>query len=183
MRYLAIVLALATTLVNLGIAPQASAAGWRVYHNAKLGYSVSYPGDWQHFAASGTDLAVRTADTGAAFDAGAEGGMAAPTAADLRKLVLDILGSAGVPASAKVSYSRVLIHGMQLTRGVAKVNRDSGQAVTFTGLVAYRAHVMYVFGSALVTTVGGTPRGPAAAQGRALARIFASITIAGPAAH
>lgn len=181
MRYMVTALILATTLASLIATQPASAAAWRLYHNATFGYSVSYPGDWVPFKAQGTNLAIRTADTNAVFDASAQGNIPTPTAADLHKAVTSILGSAGVASSAKVQYSTMLIHGVQFTQGVAKLTRLTGQAITFTGLVAYRTHTIYVFATALVVAVNGTPRPPAPAQGRALARVVASITIAGPA--
>jgi hypothetical protein len=181
MRRMVTVLILATTLATLIATQQVSAAAWRLYHNATFGFSVSYPGDWVPFKAPGTNLAIRTADTNAVFDASAQGNIPTPTAAELHQAVTSILGSAGIARSTKVQYSTTLIHGVKFTRGVAKLTRLTGQAITFTGLVAYRAHTIYVFATALVIAVNGTPRAPAPAQGRALARVLASITITGPA--
>jgi hypothetical protein len=183
MRRIIMALVLVTlSLPAIGYARPVAASTWLVFHNVKFGYSVSYPGDWQHFKAPGTNLAIRTADAGAIFDAVAEGNLNPPAAADLRAVVNGVLAAAGATSTAKVHYSTMLVHGVKLTAGATNITRLTGQTIRFTGLVAYKARTAYVFATALVTAVSGTPRAPAPAQGRALARIVASITISGPAA-
>lgn len=174
-------LALAATLLLPSLAQARPSAAWLVYRNVTAGYTLSYPADWQHFKAAGTNIAIRTADTGAVFDAASEPAGSAPSAADLRAAADGVLYAAGVSKTAKIRHTTALIHGQTFAESAGTLVRANGIKIAFTGLVAYRAHIAYLFATALVTTVGGQKRAAAPAQARALARIVASITITGPA--
>jgi hypothetical protein len=159
----------------------AHAAPWRTYHNVTFGYTLSYPPDWRHFTAAGTNIAIETADTGAVFDGVAEANLNTPTAGDLGAVVDSVLHSAGVASTATIRHTTRVLRGVPFIQGSATVQRANGQTIQFTGLAAYHARIAYVFATALVTAVSGVPRPAAPAQGRALARIVNSIAVTGPA--
>ena len=177
------VLACLAALLILGCfaRPAMAAPAWHVYRSTTYHCSLSYPPDWQQFHPKGVNFAISTADTGAIFDLAIQPNIPAEKATFLHSVLASALSASGVATPTPIHYSSIVIHGVSFSVGSAKITRSNGQAITFSVYVAVRAHTLYVFETALLTAIKGTPRQSAIGQGRALARIVNSVTITAPA--
>ena len=173
---------IAQFVLAIGLFPSGTshASSWKTYHNTALGFSVSYPGDWQPFKAAGTNIAVETADSGAVFDGLASPDPTSPSDSDLHNVVDSILTSAGVPSSSKITIKTQVVHGVTFVVGSGTDARANGQKVSFSTYVTYTNKTAYAFVTGLVVSTNGVARVQALGQRKALDTIVASIRIAKP---
>jgi len=167
----------AAGLVPGAASAQRSGTALKVFTDAQLGYSLSYPATWRRSPSSNLDVLLQAPDTLATI--GGKGIAQGVSAAGLRQALDDTIKLMGVPV-AKIARTTRVIHGVtfQIDQTASGKVRGVKEAAMAIGASRHQRTYLF-FGIVALEKPAVHARAPYARE--ELAQIqasFASITIA-----